>query len=95
MPMIATTLTYANRFRRMFGRAENETWNDMADNVLIPRDPESGISLEYTTMNGSTSVKQADVVLTTFPLRYTDDYEPDTALLDLDYVHISILSIAS
>lgn len=93
--MIATTLMYANSFREMFGQEQNETWNEMADNVLVPRDPESGIAMEYTTMNGSTSVKQADVVLTTFPLRYTDNYSPETALLDLDYVSFFINGFGS
>ncbi|KAL1956658.1 hypothetical protein VTO42DRAFT_6908 [Malbranchea cinnamomea] len=85
MPMIATTMLYANSFRQMFGLEQNQTWNEMAENVLVPRDPASGISLEYTTMNGSTNVKQADIVLKTFPLRYTENYSPEVALLDLDY----------
>ncbi|EER28261.1 Acid trehalase precursor, putative [Coccidioides posadasii C735 delta SOWgp] len=85
MPMIASTLIYANSFRQMFGLEQNQTWNDMAENVLISRDPSSSITLEYTTMNGSTQVKQADIVLNTFPLRYTENYSPENALLDLDY----------
>lgn len=84
--MIATTLTYANTFREMFGLEQNQTWSEMAENVLVSRDPDSGITLEYTTMNGSTQVKQADIVLNTFPLRYTQDYTHQNALLDLDYV---------
>ncbi|KAI2134976.1 alpha,alpha-trehalase ath1 [Ophidiomyces ophidiicola] len=85
MPMIASTLTYANRFRQLFGIEENQIWNDMAKNVLISKEPASSITLEYTTMNGSTRVKQADIVLNTFPLRYTDNYPPENALTDLDY----------
>ncbi|EEP77694.1 acid trehalase [Uncinocarpus reesii 1704] len=85
MPMIATTLIYANGFRQMLGLEQNQTWNDMAENVLVSRDSDSGITLEYTTMNGSTHVKQADIVLNTFPLRYTENYSPENALLDLDY----------
>ena len=86
MPMFATTLLYANSFRKLFGMKQNQTWNDMAENILVSRDAASGITMEYTTMNGSTNVKQADIVLNTFPLRYTDDYSPQNALLDLDYV---------
>ncbi|WEW59466.1 alpha,alpha-trehalase ath1 [Emydomyces testavorans] len=85
MPMIASTLIYANKFRQMFGYEPNQTWNEMAQNILISRHPTSGITMEYTTMNGSTQVKQADIVLNTFPLRYTDNYSPRNALLDLDY----------
>ncbi|KAK2865365.1 hypothetical protein FQN49_003641 [Arthroderma sp. PD_2] len=85
MPLIASTLMYANMFRQMFGLEQNQTWNDIAQNVLVSRDPGSQITLEYTTMNGSTQVKQADIVLNTFPLRFTEDYTHENALLDLDY----------
>ena len=86
MAMISETLLYANAFRKMFGLEENITWTEMAQNVLIPRDPATDITMEYTTMNGSTQVKQADIVLNTFPLRYTDNYGPGDSLRDLDYV---------
>jgi hypothetical protein len=86
MAVISETLLYANAFRKMFGLEVNTTWTEMAQNVLVPRDPESGITMEYTTMNGSTQVKQADIVLNTFPLRYTDNYTPEDSQRDLDYV---------
>lgn len=84
MPLIAQTLTNANAFREQFGHEVNETWFEMADNVLVIR--ENGVTLEFTTMNGSAAVKQADVVLDTFPLDYSDDYTPQDSLNDLDYV---------
>jgi hypothetical protein len=37
-------------------------------------------------MNGSAAVKQADVVLNTFPLDYSANYSAQDALNDLDYV---------
>src|SRR5947207_1655723 len=89
MAMIATTLTYANPFRQLFGLPQNQTWKEMAQNILISRDPATGITMEYTTMNGSTHVKQADVVLNTFPLRYTENYSPKNSLKDLEYVRIA------
>jgi len=87
MPMIAETLDYANAFREQFGIEQNETWKEMADNVLVLR--ENGVTLEYTTMNGSGVVKQADVVLNTYPLDYNMNYSPQDALNDLDYVSCS------
>lgn len=84
--MMATTLLYANSFRQMLGLEQNQTWNEMAESVLVLRDAVADVTLEYTTMNGSTLVKQADIVLNTFPLRYTDEYSPQNALSDLDYV---------
>jgi hypothetical protein len=37
-------------------------------------------------MNDSVAVKQADVVLLTYPLDYGEDYTAADKLLDLDYV---------
>lgn len=84
MPLIAQTLEYANDFREQFGLEENSTWDDMASKVLVLR--ENGVTLEFTTMNGSAVVKQADVVLDTFPLGYTNNYSTQQSLDDLDYV---------
>lgn len=84
MPLIAETLSQANTFRQQFGQAQNATWNQMASNVLVLR--ENGVTLEFTTMNGSAVVKQADVVLDTYPLSYTSHYSQQDSLNDLDYV---------
>ncbi|KAJ5261296.1 hypothetical protein N7478_011891 [Penicillium angulare] len=83
MPLIASTLENANSFRQQFGFEENSTWDNMASNVLVLR--ENGVTLEFTTMNGSAVVKQADVVLDTFPLGYTSNYSTQDSLDDLDY----------
>lgn len=84
MTLIAQTLLNANAFRQQFGLEQNSTWTDMADNVLVIR--ENDVTLEYTAMNDSVAVKQADVVLSTFPLDYTQNYTSSDALNDLDYV---------
>ncbi|KAJ5726807.1 Six-hairpin glycosidase [Penicillium malachiteum] len=83
MPLIAQTLSYANDFRQQFGLEENSTWDEFASNVLVLR--ENGVTLEFTTMNGSAVVKQADVVLDTFPLDYTTNYTTEDSINDLDY----------
>jgi trehalose/maltose hydrolase-like predicted phosphorylase len=93
MPLISQTLSYANQFRQQFGLAENATWDDMAKNVLVIR--ENGVTLEFTTMNGSAVVKQADVVLNTYPLDYTANYNPQDSLNDLDYVSTTQTHIES
>lgn len=89
MPLIAETLRHANVFRQQFGLEENATWNEMADNVLVLRENE--VTLEFTAMNGSAVVKQADVVMVTYPLGYTANYTSQNSLDDLDYVSILIL----
>lgn len=86
MPLIADTLMNANTFRQMFGLSANATWADQAANIFISRDGGAGIINEYTGMNGSIAVKQADVVLNTFPLAYMQNYTSQDALNDLDYV---------
>ncbi|KAK9438596.1 glycoside hydrolase family 65 protein [Metarhizium brunneum] len=83
MPLIAETLQTANTFREQFGLEKNATWDSMATNVLFLR--ENGVTLEFTTMNGSAVVKQADVILNTFPLSYTTNYTTQESLNDLDY----------
>ncbi|KAK2616277.1 alpha,alpha-trehalase ath1 [Conoideocrella luteorostrata] len=83
MPLIAETLQTANTLRSQFGQQKNATWDSMASNVLVLR--ENGVTLEFTTMNGSAVVKQADVILNTFPLMYTTNYTSQDSLNDLDY----------
>jgi trehalose/maltose hydrolase-like predicted phosphorylase len=58
-------------------------WTDIANKITVLTDPSSGIILEYDGFNGTTSVKQADVVLLTYPLEY---YESSTqATEDLEF----------
>jgi trehalose/maltose hydrolase-like predicted phosphorylase len=90
MPLIAETLQTANTFRAQFGQKKNATWDSMAKDVLVLR--ENGVTLEFTTMNGSAVVKQADVILNTFPLSYTTNYTTHDSLNDLDYVSSQIIN---
>ena len=85
MPLIADTLRNANMFRQLFGMEANSTYEDIASNVFIDRNADAGIINEYTGMNGSISVKQADVVLVTFPLNYQQNYTLEDSLNDLEY----------
>ncbi len=66
----------------------NETWNAQAANIFISRSSigsQGTIIDEYTGMNGSIEVKQADVVLDTFPLNYRNNYTAADSLSDLEY----------
>jgi hypothetical protein len=85
MPLIAETMDRANQFRSMFGIEQNSTWVTQAANVVIPHDPDSGISLEYSGMTGITDIKQVDVVLKIYPLNYFVNYTNAEALIDLRY----------
>ncbi|KAM0493660.1 hypothetical protein ACHAP8_009105 [Fusarium lateritium] len=83
MALASETLMQASEIRRQFGLAENKTWDKKASDVLLIR--ENDVTLEFTTMNGSAIVKQADVVLLSFPLGYRDNYTDQNGLNDLDY----------
>ncbi|KAL9024643.1 MAG: hypothetical protein Q9196_006362, partial [Gyalolechia fulgens] len=85
MPLIADTLMYANMFRRLFGISPNATFDDQAENIFISRNSDAGIIEEYSGMNGSISVKQADVVLNIFPLNYQNQYTTTDRFNDLTY----------
>ena len=47
-------------------------WKVISDNIYIPRSS-SNITLEYSGMNSSIEIKQADVPLMIFPLHYSSD----------------------
>ena len=85
MPLIADTLANANMFRQMFGMPTNSTFAEVASNVLISRNTDAGIIDEYTGMNGSIAVKQADVVLDIFPLNFQKNYTYKDGLKDLEF----------
>jgi trehalose/maltose hydrolase-like predicted phosphorylase len=81
----AELLNQANALRSAHGLEINETWKTQSANIAFPKAP-SNITLEYIGMNNSVSVKQADVVLLTYPLDYGQNYTAADKLLDLDYV---------
>ena len=87
MPLIADTLSNANLFRESFGMKPNTTWADQSANIFVSRSNEGGANIveEYTGMNGSIEVKQADVVLDVFPLAYRQNYTVQDGASDLEY----------
>ena len=85
MAMIQWTMHTANFFNHHYGQPENSTWDKQASALEMPLNEEEGITLEYTGMNGSISVKQADVILRTYPLDNHMNYPIENQLADLDY----------
>lgn len=76
-----THLATANTFRTMLGQQVNGLAANTSNNMEIPADEAESLILEYSSMNGSISVKQADVVLIDDFLDYPNEY----SLSDLDY----------
>ena len=83
--LIADTLLNGNFFRSLVGKPEIQNWENQANNIFLDRNAEAGIINEYTGMNGSISVKQADVILNTFPLNFQLNYTAEDSRNDLDY----------
>jgi hypothetical protein len=81
MVLMKTHLDNTNDVRKRLGKEANETWASIASNITVPVYDPANIILEYQTMNGSISVKQADIVLIDDFL----DYPNKQSLSDLDY----------
>ncbi|KAF2398421.1 hypothetical protein EJ06DRAFT_480350 [Trichodelitschia bisporula] len=81
LPLIQTHLDAANNLRARFGAPLNKTWVDISKDITIPVNTDADIILEYSGMNGSISVKQADVVLIDDFLDFNSPY----SLNDLNY----------
>lgn len=85
---IASAAQFLHQYNRLLestGVSANTLYNEQAAKIAFPR-AISGITLEYQTMNNSAVVKQADVVLLTYPLDYGQNYTSANAIADLDYV---------
>lgn len=81
MALIETHLNRSNAFRSNFELEVNAAAANQSSKIEVPVLEEANLILEYATMNGSISVKQADVVLVDDFLAYPNPY----SLSDLDY----------
>lgn len=81
MPLIKTHLDTANSFRESFGEQPAPLAANVSANITIPVDLDANLILEYAGMNGSISVKQADVVLIDDFLDFPNTY----SLTNLEY----------
>ncbi|CAO2647938.1 Nn.00g088600.m01.CDS01 [Neocucurbitaria sp. VM-36] len=70
-----------NEYNAWFGLGQNATWAERSGQMRLPINENAGIIVEYTGMNGSVEVKQADVVLVDDLLHYPNPY----SLANLDY----------
>ncbi|ROV98692.1 hypothetical protein VMCG_06771 [Cytospora schulzeri] len=81
MALIKTHLDRSNTFRSSFNIETNIAAANQSTDIEVPVSDSADIIAEYATMNGSISVKQADVVLVDDFLSYPNPY----TLSDLDY----------
>jgi trehalose/maltose hydrolase-like predicted phosphorylase len=87
-------LQTANLLRVADGLPKIDLWDDQAAKIAFPQTP-SGITREYDGMNNTVAVKQADTVLQTYPLDFTQNYNLTNRLADVDYVRLSPPSLAN
>lgn len=67
---IVQLLKWATTASEIIGEAADPLWKDIINNIYIPQQENIDITLEYSNMNSSVSVKQADVVMLTYPLQF-------------------------
>lgn len=66
---ISATFKWAAAVSEHLGKPVPKVYNDIMDNVHLPRSADDpNIILEFTGMNSSIGIKQADVVMITYPL---------------------------
>eukprot|EP00943_MAST-04B_sp_MAST-4B-sp1_P003954 g3954.t1 len=80
----AMSIEFANELLLKFGGGPDPHWIEVAKGLRlsIPFDPKSEITLEYESYRGQ-QIKQADVTLLSFPLRFITD--PKLAAANLRY----------
>lgn len=81
MALIRNILTTANEFHGRYSLPNNTFWTSQSSSLTIPSATSADILLEYSGMNGTISVKQADVILISDFLDMPSSY----TLPDLDY----------
>lgn len=85
MAMMQWTFRAANFFNGLYGQKQNTTWDKQASALEIPINDDGDITLEYTGMEGDISIKQADVILRTYPLDNHEDYPLSNQIADVNY----------
>ncbi|CCK69438.1 alpha,alpha-trehalase ATH1 KNAG_0C03300 [Huiozyma naganishii CBS 8797] len=69
---IKTLLKWATDIGNHLEEKVDPKWPEISEKIYIPRSP-SNITLEYSGMNSSVEIKQADVTLMVYPLGYIND----------------------
>jgi hypothetical protein len=103
---VAVTLQNAISLAKILGISVPSNWSHIAENITVLTDDNSDVTLEYDGFNGSTAVKQADVVVCYMLisvlqkdvhncfqlLTYPLEYPQTTeiALNDLDYYALAV-----
>ncbi|KAK9242481.1 glycosyl hydrolase family 65 central catalytic domain-containing protein [Lipomyces tetrasporus] len=79
---ISKLMGWARRAAEIVGQAADPAWADIENNIYIPVHPDANLVLEFSNMNGSVEIKQADVVLLDYPLEYSSSWQQSLNNLD-------------
>ncbi|KAI9782579.1 MAG: alpha,alpha-trehalase ath1 [Geoglossum umbratile] len=83
MGLIGYVFNTTQQVLQLLGMPTMASWTQIVGKLDIPRDDSAGITMEYDTMNSSLVVKQADVVLLSYPVGSVSN--SSEALRDLDW----------
>lgn len=82
---ISTNLRFASMIAQHLGKEVPEEYGKIIGNVHLPLSADDpNIVLEYTGMNSSVGIKQADVILITYPLE-NEQISTEQAISNADY----------
>lgn len=70
----STNLEIAVRTAQILGHPVDPAWSERAGNYAVLMDEAAGVTLEYADYDGRT-IKQADVVMLTYPWQHEQDHE--------------------
>lgn len=76
--------TWAPAAARILNITIPETWARIARDIPVPMNDEKTLIKEFDSMEGDITIKQADIVLLSYPLEYP--YRNEIARNNLDYV---------
>jgi len=77
----AQTARFAIRTAELLGHAVSPAWGDLADRIFVPYDADREVTREHADYTGQ-RIKQADVVMLTYPWEYAQDAELTARNLD-------------
>lgn len=89
---ISATIKWAAAISEHLGKPVPNSFKDIMDNVYLPRSADDpNIILEFTGMNSSIGIKQADVIMITYPLE-NEMITPELARASMEYASMKQVS---
>ncbi|VDD78979.1 unnamed protein product [Mesocestoides corti] len=81
----AAALAGPARMSRLFRRdvtVSQKAWEDLSSQIWMPFDATEKVMLEYEGYDSGRTIKQADTILLSYPLMYTQSKEDKTRMIE-------------